>query len=72
MSTPFNAVAAAYNNASKLITDAAKTSSGALGQGAQGPDFGKLLSDQVQGATDDAVNEIDAILAAKEQEIMQV
>ena len=52
MSTPFNAVAAAYNNASKLITDAAKTSSGALGQGAQGPDFGKLLSDQVQGVID--------------------
>jgi len=52
MSTPFNAVAAAYNNASKLITDAAKTSSGALEQGAQGPDFGKLLSDQVQGVID--------------------
>ena len=52
MSTPFNAVAAAYNNASKLITDAAKTSSGALGQRAQGPDFGKLLSDQVQGVID--------------------
>ena len=52
MNTPFNAVAAAYGNASKLITDAAKTSSGALGQGAQGPDFGKLLSDQVQGVID--------------------
>jgi len=52
MSTPFNAVAAAYGNASKLITDAAKTSSGALGQGPQGSDFGKLLADQVQGVID--------------------
>ena len=47
MSTPFNAVAAAYNNASKLITEAAKTSSGALGQGTQGSDFRKLLADFV-------------------------
>ena len=52
MSTPFNAVAAAYNNASKLITDAAKTSSGALGQGSQGADFGKILTDQLQGVMD--------------------
>jgi len=49
MVVPFNAVASAYNNASKLIQDAAKTSTGTSGQGPQGADFGKLLSDQVQG-----------------------
>ena len=49
MSTPFNAVAAAYGNASRLITEGAKSSSGVLGQGTQGADFGKLLSDQIQG-----------------------
>jgi flagellar hook-basal body complex protein FliE len=49
MSVPFNAVTTAYNNASKLITDAAKSSSGVLGQGSQGPDFGKVLADQLQG-----------------------
>ena len=53
MSTPFNAVAAAYSNASKLIQEGAKASStGALGQGGQGSDFGKLLADQVQGVID--------------------
>jgi len=52
MTTPFNAVAAAYSNASKLIQDAAKTSSGAAGQGVQGADFGKLLADQVQSVVD--------------------
>lgn len=35
-------------------------------------DESRKLSDQVQGATDDAVKEIDAIVSAKEQEIMQV
>src|SRR4051812_11579622 len=49
MTTPFNAVASAYNNASKLIQDAAKTSSGTSGQGAQGTDFGKFLTDEIQG-----------------------
>jgi flagellar hook-basal body complex protein FliE len=49
MSTPFNAVAAAYNNTAKLITDNAKTSIGTSGGGAQGPDFGKFLADQMQG-----------------------
>ena len=52
MSTPFNAVAAAYGNASRLITDAAKPSAGGLGQGAQGTDFGKFLADQLQGVVD--------------------
>jgi ribosome recycling factor len=35
-------------------------------------DDGRKFSDQVQGATDAAVAEIDGILAIKEQEIMQV
>ena len=52
MSIPFNAVASAYNNASKLITEAAKSSSGAAGPGGQGADFGKVLADQMQGVMD--------------------
>ena len=52
MSVPFNAVSAAYNNASKLIQEQGKASANALGQGAQGPDFGKLLTDQLQGVMD--------------------
>ena len=52
MTTPFNAVAAAYSNASKLIQDSAKTSTGAAGQGTQGTDFGKFLADQVQGVVE--------------------
>ena len=52
MAIPFNAVNAAYTNASRLIAEAAKTSSGAAGQGVQGPDFGKLLTDQLQGVVD--------------------
>ena len=52
MAIPFNAVNAAYANASKLITEAAKPSTGSVGQGTQGTDFGKLLSDQLQGVID--------------------
>ena len=52
MTVPFNAVTAAYNNASKLIADAAKSSSGASATGGQTSDFGKLLADQVQGVID--------------------
>ena len=52
MSVPFNAVSAAYNNASRLIQDPAKGSANGLGQGAQGADFGKLLTDQLQGVMD--------------------
>jgi ribosome recycling factor len=37
-----------------------------------GQDEARKLGDQVQGATDEAVAEIDGILAVKEQEIMQV
>jgi ribosome recycling factor len=35
-------------------------------------DDGRRLGEQVQAATDEAVAEIDGILAVKEQEIMQV
>jgi flagellar hook-basal body complex protein FliE len=52
MAIPFNAVNAAYTNASKLISDATKTSGGAAGQGTQGTDFGKVLADQMQGMID--------------------
>jgi ribosome recycling factor len=37
-----------------------------------GQDEGRSLGEQVQKTTDGAVNEIDGILAVKEQEIMQV
>ena len=37
-----------------------------------GQDDGRALGEQVQKATDAAVDEIDSILAVKEQEIMQV
>ena len=50
MAVPFNAVAAAYNQASKLITDKASPVAG--GEGAQGTDFGKLLSQSLQGVID--------------------
>jgi flagellar hook-basal body complex protein FliE len=52
MAIPFNAAAAAYSNASKLLTDAAKASTPASGSGGQAPDFGKLLSDSMQGLID--------------------
>ena len=52
MAVPFNAVATAYSNASKLITDAGKASSGISGTSGQTPDFGKLLSDTMQGVID--------------------
>jgi flagellar hook-basal body complex protein FliE len=52
MSTPFNAVAAAYGNASRLISDAGKSSLGGLGDKSQLPDFGKLVAEGMQGVTD--------------------
>ena len=52
MSVPFNAVSAAYSNASRLIQDQGKGSAGGLGQGPQGTDFGKVLADQLQGVMD--------------------
>ncbi len=52
MSTPFNAVAAAYGNASKLIADAGKPSLGTSAPGGEATDFGKLLADGLQGVVD--------------------
>lgn len=40
--------------------------------GTMGQDEARGLGDKVQKITDDAVTEIDAVVAAKEQEIMQV
>jgi flagellar hook-basal body complex protein FliE len=52
MAVPFNAVATAYANTSKLLTDATKASGQASGSTGQAPDFGKLLSDSMQGLVD--------------------
>ncbi len=52
MSTPFNAVAAAYNNASRLISESGKSSPLTSGDKSQGADFGKFLADQLQGVVE--------------------
>ena len=52
MSIPFNAAAAAYNNASKLISQGLSQGAGASDPTSQGPDFAKLLSEAVQGVAD--------------------
>jgi ribosome recycling factor len=40
--------------------------------GAMSQDDSRAKSDLVQKATDDAITEVDTVLAAKEREIMQV
>ena len=52
MSTPFNAVASAYNNAAKLLVDKNTSSLGASGNKGQMPDFGKLVAEGLQGVMD--------------------
>jgi flagellar hook-basal body complex protein FliE len=52
MAVPFNAVATAYANTSKLLAEASKASTPASGSGGQPTDFGKLLSDSMQGLID--------------------
>ena len=52
MSTPFNAVASAYNSAARLISDPNKSSPGGLGDKSQLPDFGKLVAEGMQGVVD--------------------
>ena len=52
MSIPFNAVSAAYGNASRLIADPAKTSPTGLGGASQTPDFGKLVGEGLQSVVD--------------------
>ena len=51
ISTPFNAAAAAYNNASRLIQQAAKPAADltALAPAAGGQNFADMLAGQVQG-----------------------
>jgi flagellar hook-basal body complex protein FliE len=49
MTTPFNAVAAAYGNAAKLVSEPGRAASGVAGAA---PDFGKLLSEGMQGVMD--------------------
>ena len=83
MSTPFNAVAAAYSNASKLISESGKTSPVTSGQGGQAADFGKLLADQMQGVLEagkqsdqmsldllnDKANVVDVVTAISQTEL---
>lgn len=56
MSTPFTAATAAYNNASKLISQGGlpniDPAASMTGQAAQGVDFGQLLSQAVQGISE--------------------
>ena len=54
ISMPFNAAAAAYGNASRLINQAAKPSTDltALAGGKEGGNFADLLAQQVQGVVD--------------------
>jgi flagellar hook-basal body complex protein FliE len=52
MSTPLNAATAAYSNASRLITEAAKPRTDQVASTGQGPDFAKLLAESVQGVVE--------------------
>ena len=52
MAIPFNAAAAAYGNASKLISQSAKPNMDLTAQSGQGNDFAKMLAQQVQGVVD--------------------
>jgi flagellar hook-basal body complex protein FliE len=52
MSTPFNAAAAAYSNASRLISQAAKPQTDQLAATGQGSDFAKILAESVQGVVE--------------------
>ena len=85
ISTPFNAAAAAYGNASRLINQAAKpnTDLTALAAPAGGSSFADVLASQVQGVVDagrasDAMaidmvngkaNVVDMVTALSETEI---
>ena len=52
MSIPFNAAAAAYGRAQKLIDHGLKGAGGVAENGVQATDFAKLLSQAVQGVVD--------------------
>jgi len=50
MTTPFNAVSAAYSNASRLLSD--KAGQGGLTPATDAPDFGKMLAGGMQSVAD--------------------
>ncbi len=49
---PFNAAAAAYGQAQKLVGQAPKPQTNMLASNEQGNDFAKMLAQQVQGVVD--------------------
>ncbi len=49
---PFNVASAAYGSAAKLMGQQVRPQTDQLAQATQTPDFGKLLSEQVQGVVD--------------------
>ena len=83
MAIPFNAAAAAYDNASRLITQAAKPGTDIVAKGAAGPDFAQMLANSVQdvvntGKTSDQMamamvngqaNPVDMVTAISETEM---
>ena len=52
MATPVNAATAAYNNAARLINQAARPLEAPAAAGGQTNDFAKVLADTVQGMVD--------------------
>lgn len=52
VSTPLNAVTAAYNNAARLISDSAKVSTGSAGDGLAAPNFAQMIEDGMQSVVD--------------------
>ena len=52
VSAPFSAASVAYGNAAKLVTDLGKAGASATGGAGQGPDFAKLLADNLQSVID--------------------
>lgn len=52
MAVPFNTATAAYGNAARLISEAAKPAGAPAAQAGQGPDFGRILADTVQGVVE--------------------
>ena len=52
MTIPFNAAAAAYGNASRLISQAGMPGAELIAQDAKGPDFAQMLVQSIQGVVD--------------------
>jgi flagellar hook-basal body complex protein FliE len=84
MATPFNAAAAAYSNAAKLVTNGISAPPKIPGADGQGNDFASLLADNLQSVVDagkhsdqlalDMVNGkanvVDVVTAVSQTEIM--